>query len=50
MKIHEAVADDRIRFAARLNEMSEELTTLSKEVEKNRKQVRPRARAGSGVC
>lgn len=39
MKTHEAVAENRIRFAQRLNEMSEELATLSKEVEKNRKQV-----------
>lgn len=40
MKIHEAMAENRIRFSQRLNEMSEELSTLSKEVEKNRKQVR----------
>lgn len=40
MKTHETVAENRIRFAQRLNEMSEELVTLSKEVDKNRKQVR----------
>ena len=39
MKTHETVAENRIRFAHRLNEMSEELLTLSKEVDKNRKQV-----------
>ena len=39
MKIHETVAENRLRFAQRLNEMSEELATLSKEVDKNRKQV-----------
>lgn len=41
MKIHEAMADNRMRFAQRLNEMSEELSTLVKEVDKNRKQVCP---------
>jgi hypothetical protein len=40
MKIHEIMADNRVRFAQRLNEMSEELATLAKEVDKNRKQVR----------
>lgn len=39
MKVHEIIAENRIRFAQRLNEMSEDLLTLSKEVEKNRKQV-----------
>ncbi|KAF9518998.1 hypothetical protein BS47DRAFT_1370866 [Hydnum rufescens UP504] len=37
MKIHEIIGDNRIKFASRLNEMSEELNSLSKEVEKNRK-------------
>ncbi|KAJ7583131.1 Rho GTPase activation protein [Mycena floridula] len=37
MKIHEAMADNRLRFAHRLNEMSDELSTLAKEVDKNRK-------------
>lgn len=41
MKIHEVMADNRIRFAQRLNEMSEELANLAKEVDKNRKSVRP---------
>lgn len=40
MKIHEIMADNRVRFAQRLHEMSEELATLAKEVDKNRKQVR----------
>ena len=40
MKIHEIMADNRIRFAQRLNEMSEDLASLAKEVDKNRKQVR----------
>ena len=39
MKIHEIIAENRIRFAQRLNEMSEDLLNLAKEVEKNRKQV-----------
>ncbi|KAI0369852.1 GTPase activating protein [Pilatotrama ljubarskyi] len=37
MRTHEAMAENRIKFAARLNEMSEELSNLAKEVEKNRK-------------
>jgi hypothetical protein len=40
MKIHEIIAENRLRFASRLNEMSEELANLAKEVEKNRKAVR----------
>jgi hypothetical protein len=40
MKIHESIAENRLRFSNRLNEMSEELLNLSKEVDKNRKQVR----------
>ena len=39
MRIHETMAENRLRFAQRLNEMSDELANLSKEVEKNRKQV-----------
>ena len=39
MRVHEMMADNRLRFAQRLNEMSEELNNLVKEVEKNRKQV-----------
>jgi hypothetical protein len=39
MKIHEVMAENRIRFSQRLNEMSEELASLAKEVDKNRKQV-----------
>ena len=41
MKIHEIVAENRLRFASRLNEMSEELANLAKEVDKNRKAVYP---------
>jgi Rho GTPase-activating protein RGD1 len=39
MKIHERMAETRIKFAQRLNEMGDELATLVKEVEKNRKSV-----------
>lgn len=39
MKIHETMAENRLRFAQRLNEMSEDLAGLAKEVDKNRKQV-----------
>jgi hypothetical protein len=39
MKIHEIIAENRLRFASRLNEMSEELANLAKEVDKNRKAV-----------
>lgn len=40
MRVHELMAENRLRFSQRLNEMSEELSTLAKEVDKNRKQVR----------
>ncbi|EJD07593.1 RhoGAP-domain-containing protein [Fomitiporia mediterranea MF3/22] len=40
MKIHETMAENRIRFSQRLNEMSEDLATLAKEVDKNRKQTK----------
>ncbi|KAG9309469.1 hypothetical protein JVU11DRAFT_10438 [Chiua virens] len=40
MKLHEVMADNRIRFAQRLNEMSDELASLAKEVDKNRKQTK----------
>lgn len=39
MRVHEMMAENRLRFAQRLNEMSDELATLVKEVDKNRKQV-----------
>lgn len=39
MRIHEMMAENRLRFAQRLNEMSDELNNLAKEVDKNRKQV-----------
>ena len=37
LKLHDVIGENRLRFAARLNEMSEELANLAKEVEKNRK-------------
>lgn len=37
MKLHDVIAENRLKFAARLNEMSEDLANLAKEVEKNRK-------------
>lgn len=37
LKSHESLGDNRLKFAAQLSEMSEELTTLGKEVEKHRK-------------
>ncbi|KAI1788132.1 GTPase activating protein [Ganoderma leucocontextum] len=37
MGTHERMAESRLRFATRLNEMSEELSNLVKEVDKNRK-------------
>lgn len=40
MKLHEIMAENRIRFSQRLNEMSEDLGALVKEVDKNRKAVR----------
>ncbi|KAH7905642.1 Rho GTPase activation protein [Hygrophoropsis aurantiaca] len=40
MKIHEIMAENRIRFSQRLNEMSDELASLAKEVDKNRKQTK----------
>ncbi|KAF9442640.1 RhoGAP-domain-containing protein [Macrolepiota fuliginosa MF-IS2] len=40
MRVHELMAENRLRFAQRLNEMSEELATLVKEVDKNRKQTK----------
>ncbi|GLB43374.1 putative fes/CIP4, and EFC/F-BAR homology domain containing protein [Lyophyllum shimeji] len=40
MRVHELMAENRLRFAQRLNEMSEELAVLTKEVDKNRKQTK----------
>jgi hypothetical protein len=39
MKVHEVMADNRMRFASTLNEMSEDLNNLAKEVDKTRKQA-----------
>ncbi|KIK60508.1 hypothetical protein GYMLUDRAFT_167927 [Collybiopsis luxurians FD-317 M1] len=40
MRIHEALGENRIRFSQRLNEMSEELANIAKEVDKNRKSTK----------
>ncbi|EUC55618.1 GTPase-activator protein for Rho-like GTPase family protein [Rhizoctonia solani AG-3 Rhs1AP] len=40
MKIHEIMGESHIRFAQRLAEMSDELASLAKEVEKNRKSAK----------
>ncbi|PCH44144.1 GTPase activating protein [Wolfiporia cocos MD-104 SS10] len=40
MKTHERMAENRIQFAARLHEMSQELATLAKEVDISRKQTK----------
>jgi hypothetical protein len=40
LRIHEMMAENRLRFAQRLNEMGDELNNLAREVDKNRKQVR----------
>ena len=39
MKIHEVMADNRMKFASTLNEMSEDLNNLAKEVDRSRKQA-----------
>ncbi|KAK1222134.1 Rho GTPase-activating protein [Marasmius sp. AFHP31] len=40
MRIHDTMAENRIRFSQRLNEMSDELGTIAKEVDKNRKSTK----------
>lgn len=40
MKTHEVLGDGRLRFSQKLTEMSDELSNLSKEVDKNRKYAR----------
>jgi len=40
MRIHEIMGENRARFAQRLNEMSEDLANIAKEVDKTRKTVR----------
>ena len=37
LRTHETLGENRLKFAAQLTEMSEELTSLGKEVEKHRK-------------
>lgn len=49
MKLHDTMAENRLRFSQRLNEMSEDLSTLVKEVDKNRKQVTAVSQLGD-VC
>jgi hypothetical protein len=39
MRLHEVIAENRLKLSAQLEEMGEELSTLAKEVDKNRKQV-----------
>ena len=39
LRVHEQLAENRIRFAQRLHETSEDLLNLAKEVDKSRKQV-----------
>ncbi|CBQ69004.1 related to GTPase-activating protein beta-chimerin [Sporisorium reilianum SRZ2] len=40
VKTHETLSDNRLRFASKLSEMSDELSNLAKEVDKSRKQAR----------
>ncbi|KAF9266777.1 RhoGAP-domain-containing protein [Marasmius fiardii PR-910] len=40
MRIHDTMGENRIRFSQRLNEMSDELGTIAKEVDKNRKSTK----------
>ncbi|EEB90971.1 hypothetical protein MPER_10749, partial [Moniliophthora perniciosa FA553] len=40
MRIHDTMGDNHIRFAQRLNEMSDELANIAKEVDKNRKSTK----------
>ncbi|EPT01218.1 hypothetical protein FOMPIDRAFT_1145269 [Fomitopsis schrenkii] len=40
LRTHEQMAENRLRFAQRLNEMSQELSTLAKEVDFSRKQTK----------
>jgi hypothetical protein len=39
MRIHEVIAENRSRFAQRLSDISEELNSLAKHVDKGRKEV-----------
>lgn len=39
MRLHESIGEGKLRFAVRLNEISDELSQLHREVEKSRKQV-----------
>ncbi|KAH9830027.1 Rho GTPase activation protein [Rhodofomes roseus] len=40
LRVHEQMADNRLRLSQRLNEMSQELSTLAKEVDFSRKQTK----------
>jgi hypothetical protein len=48
MALHETIAENRLKLAANLTKMSEDLSNLAKEVDKNRKQVRGYVRLGPG--
>lgn len=39
MRLHEIIAENRLKLSANLQEMGEELSSLAKEIDKNRKQV-----------
>lgn len=39
MRLHESIGEGKLRLATRLNEISDELSQLHKEVDKSRKQV-----------
>ncbi|KAH7097534.1 RhoGAP-domain-containing protein [Auriculariales sp. MPI-PUGE-AT-0066] len=40
LRIHDLMAENRLKFAQRLSEMSDDLSTLAKEVDKTRKQTK----------
>ncbi|KAG8832673.1 hypothetical protein FRC17_000892 [Serendipita sp. 399] len=40
MRLHETIAENRLKLSANLAEMSDELSSLAKEIDKNRKQVK----------
>ncbi|KAG8757902.1 hypothetical protein FRC14_001200 [Serendipita sp. 396] len=40
MRLHETIAENRLKLSANLAEMSDELSSLAKEIDRNRKQVK----------
>lgn len=40
MRLHETIAENRLKLSAQLSQMGDELSALAKEVDKNRKHVR----------